>query len=87
VLKKVMQTECMHFNTYFSCTVYPAKVGNKMHALSSCFISAACFSAFYFSILVAIQVLIVIIIRKILEIPEINCFLHAAKNIHQHSLL
>ena len=27
--------------------LYPAKVGIKMHALSLCFISAACFSAFY----------------------------------------
>ena len=27
----------------------PAKVGIKMHALSSCFISTACFSAFYCS--------------------------------------
>ena len=24
----------MHFNPYFSCTVYPTKVGIKMHALS-----------------------------------------------------
>ena len=26
----------MHFNSYFSCTVYPAKVGIKMYAL--CFV-------------------------------------------------
>jgi len=25
----------MHFNPYFSCTVYPAKVGIKMHTISS----------------------------------------------------
>ena len=29
---------------YFSCTVYLAKLGIKMHALNSCFISAAWFS-------------------------------------------
>ena len=40
------QTECMHFNPYFSFTVYPAKVGVKMHAPSLHFISAAGFSAF-----------------------------------------
>ena len=43
------QTECMHFNPYFSRVYSIAKVGIKMHALSSCFISAACFSTFYCS--------------------------------------
>ena len=43
------QTECMHFNHSFSCTVYLAKVGVKMHSLSLCFIPATCFSAFYCS--------------------------------------
>ena len=36
----------MHFNRYISCTVYPAKVGIKIHALSSCFISAAFYQCF-----------------------------------------
>ena len=37
------QTKCMHCIPSFSCTVYPAKVGIKMHALSSYFISAVLF--------------------------------------------
>ena len=43
------RTKSMHFNLYFSMVYSTAKVGIKMHGLSSCFISAACFSAFYCS--------------------------------------
>ena len=36
-----------HYNPYLAALYrYPAKVGIKMFALSWCFISAACFSAF-----------------------------------------
>jgi len=37
----------MHFHPYFRRVYSKAKVGIKMHALSLCFVSAACFSAFY----------------------------------------
>ena len=37
----------MHFNPFFSWVYSTAKL--KMHALSSCFFSATCFSAFYYS--------------------------------------
>jgi len=40
------RTEYMHFNPFFSQLYSTAKVVIKMHALSLCFISAACFSAF-----------------------------------------
>ena len=40
------RTKCMHFNPYFKCTVYPAKLEIKMHALSSCFALPACFRCF-----------------------------------------
>jgi len=52
----IKSIECMHFNPYFSCTVYPAKVGIKIHALSLCFVSAACFSAFLLQSLLILKI-------------------------------
>jgi len=47
-----IRTECMHFNP---CTAYLAKVGIKMHGLSFCFISAACFQCFLLQFLSSIN--------------------------------